>query len=152
MISTRGGNNHSPTRQMRVEFGIGELFFKLTRQLGECFFPPLSESFFALLIESYSSPITQSAHCTNAQQRHDFGKFFSDLASKNFELLTSLASTLKILIPPLSVRFYLLFETSVNIAKLFMHSCKCVDSFQNKCKNRACTVCSEFYLSSWIYC
>jgi hypothetical protein len=26
------------TRQMRVEFGIGENFFKLARQLGECFF------------------------------------------------------------------------------------------------------------------
>jgi hypothetical protein len=51
------------------------------------FFPPLIESFFPL--------------CTNAQQRHDFGEFFSDLASKNFELLASLASALKILIPPL---------------------------------------------------
>jgi hypothetical protein len=40
-----GGNNHSPTRQMQVKFGIGEYFFKLTRQLGECFFPPLNESF-----------------------------------------------------------------------------------------------------------
>jgi hypothetical protein len=37
-VSCRGGNNHSPTRQMRVEFGISELFFKLTRQIGECFF------------------------------------------------------------------------------------------------------------------
>jgi hypothetical protein len=74
---------------MRLEFGIGELFFKLTRQLGECLFPPLSESFFSL--------------CTHAQQRHDFGEFFSDLASKNFELLASLASALKILIPPLSI-------------------------------------------------
>jgi hypothetical protein len=27
----------------------------------------------------------QSAHCTNAQQRHDFGEFFSDLASENVE-------------------------------------------------------------------
>jgi hypothetical protein len=44
------------------------------------------------------------AHCTNAQQRHDFGEFFSELARKNFELLASLASALKILIPPL---FYL---------------------------------------------
>jgi hypothetical protein len=35
------------------------------------------------------------------QHRHDFGEFFSDLASKNFELLASLASALKILIPPL---------------------------------------------------
>jgi hypothetical protein len=54
-------------------------------------FPPLSESFLPV-----------SAHCTNAQQRHDFGEFFSDLASKNFELLASLASVLKILIPPLN--------------------------------------------------
>jgi hypothetical protein len=37
----------------------------------------------------------------NAQQRHDFGEFFSDLASKKFELHASLASALKILIPPL---------------------------------------------------
>jgi hypothetical protein len=36
------------------------------------------------------------AHCTYAQQRHDFGEFFSELASKNFELLASLASALKI--------------------------------------------------------
>jgi hypothetical protein len=33
--------------------------------------------------------------------RHDFGEFFSDLASKNFELLASLASVLKILLPSL---------------------------------------------------
>jgi hypothetical protein len=115
----RGGNNHSPTRQMRVEFGIGECFFLL------------SVSLFSLLIESYSSPIPKykhthdtmiylllwhthshdglffvqdyrrSAHCTNAQQRHDFGEFFSDLVNKNFELLASVASALKILIPPL---------------------------------------------------
>jgi hypothetical protein len=57
-----------------------------------CFFPPLNESFFPA-----------SAHCTYAQQRHDLGEFFSELASKNFELLASLASALKILIPPLSV-------------------------------------------------
>jgi hypothetical protein len=31
---------------MQVEFGISEYFFKLTRQLGECFFPSLSESVF----------------------------------------------------------------------------------------------------------
>jgi hypothetical protein len=37
-----------------------------TRQLGGCFFSPLSESL-----------------CTNAQQRHDFVEFFSDLASKS---------------------------------------------------------------------
>jgi hypothetical protein len=37
----------------------------------------------------------QSAHCTNAQQRHDFGVFFSDLASKNFELLARLDKALK---------------------------------------------------------
>jgi hypothetical protein len=37
-----------------------------------------------------SRPSTDSAHCTNAQQRHDFGKFFSDLASKNFESLENL--------------------------------------------------------------
>jgi hypothetical protein len=43
--------------------------------------------------------MVQSAHCTNAQQRHDSGEFLSDLASKNFELLASLASALKILIP-----------------------------------------------------
>jgi hypothetical protein len=39
----------------------------------------------------------------NAQQRHDFGEFFSDLASKYFELLASLASALKILLPPLYI-------------------------------------------------
>jgi hypothetical protein len=44
----------------------------------------------------------QGAQCTNAQQRHDFGEFFSDLASKIFELLASLASALKILIPSLT--------------------------------------------------
>jgi hypothetical protein len=43
---------------------------------------------------------------TNAQQSHHFGKFFSDLASKNFELLASLASALKILIPPLLFAHY----------------------------------------------
>jgi hypothetical protein len=65
-------------------------FFNLLASLANAFFL-LSESFFSA-----------SAHCTNAQQRHDFGKFFSDLASKNFELLASLArSALKILIPPL---------------------------------------------------
>jgi hypothetical protein len=126
-LNTRGGNNHSPTRQMRVEFGIGEYFFKPTRQLGEYLFL-LSVSLFSPLIEPYSSTImkykhltrwfiyyydtqswwstfwvglVQSAHCTNAQQRHDFGEFSSALASKNFELLASLASALKILIPPL---------------------------------------------------
>jgi hypothetical protein len=30
---------------MQVEFEIGEYFLKLTRQLGEWFFPSLSESF-----------------------------------------------------------------------------------------------------------
>jgi hypothetical protein len=39
---------------------------------------------------------------TNGQQGHYFGEFFSDLASKNYELLASLASALKILIPPLN--------------------------------------------------
>jgi hypothetical protein len=53
-------------------------------------------SAFCLLSMSLFSPA--SAHCTNAQQRHHFGEFFSELASKNFELL---ASAMKILIPPL---------------------------------------------------
>jgi hypothetical protein len=48
-------------------------FFNLLASLASAFFPPLNESFFPT-----------SAHCTNAQQRHDFGKFFSDLASKIF--------------------------------------------------------------------
>jgi hypothetical protein len=42
----------------------------------------------------------------NAQQKHDFGDFFSDLASKHFELRASLASALKILIPPLCSTFH----------------------------------------------
>jgi hypothetical protein len=58
----------------------------------------LASAFFLLSVSLFSPA---SAHCTNAQQRHDFGEFFSDLASKNFELFTSLASALKILIPPL---------------------------------------------------
>jgi hypothetical protein len=62
---SRGGNNHSPTRQMRVEFGMGEYFFKLTRQLGECFFL-LSVSLFSPLFESYSSPIPKYKHTPDA--------------------------------------------------------------------------------------
>jgi S-adenosylmethionine:diacylglycerol 3-amino-3-carboxypropyl transferase len=65
-------------------------FFNLLARLASAFF--LTESFFAA-----------SAHCRNAQQRPDFGEFFSDLASKKFELLASLASALKILIPPLYI-------------------------------------------------
>jgi hypothetical protein len=65
-------------------------FFNLLASLASAFFHPLSESFFPA-----------SAHCRNAQQRHDLGEFFSDLVSKTFELLASLASALKILIPPL---------------------------------------------------
>jgi hypothetical protein len=101
------------TRQMRVEFRIGELFFELIRQLGKCFFPPLSESFFPA-----------SAHCTNAQQTHDFGEFFSDLASKNFELLASLASALKILIPLLHCEFVFIVQHFCSIeAFLFIFKC-----------------------------
>jgi hypothetical protein len=65
-------------------------FLNSLASLASVFFPPLMESFFPA-----------GAHCTNAQQRHDFGEFFSDLASTNFEFLASLASALKILIPPL---------------------------------------------------
>jgi hypothetical protein len=85
-----------------------------TRQLAKCewnlklasnFFHLLASlaSAFFLLSVSLFSPA--STHCTNAQQRHDFGDFFSDLASKNSELLASLASALKILIPPLCAPF-----------------------------------------------
>jgi hypothetical protein len=60
----------------------------------------LASAFFLLSVSLFSPA---SAQCTNAQQRHDFGEFFSDMASKKFELLASLASALKILIPPLGM-------------------------------------------------
>jgi hypothetical protein len=83
-----------------------------TRQLAKCEWNLELASNFLNLLASLASVFLlsmkffspASAHCTNAQQRHDFGEFFSELASKNFELLASLASALKILIPPL--RFY----------------------------------------------
>jgi hypothetical protein len=89
-----------------------------TRQLAKCewnlelasnFFnllTSLASAFFLLSVSLFSSA---SAHCRNAQQKHDFGKFFSDLASKNFKLLASLASALKILIPPL-VHFFEIYS------------------------------------------
>jgi hypothetical protein len=89
----RGGNNHSPNASgisnWRVNF---ETYLPAWRVL------KLVSAFFLL---SMSLFFLASAHCTYAQQRHDFGEFFSELASKNFELLASLASALKILIPPL---------------------------------------------------
>jgi hypothetical protein len=84
----------------------------ITRQLAKCewnlelasnFFnllASLASAFFFLLMNLF---FPASALCTDAQQRHDFGKHFSELASKNFELLASLASALKILIPPLYI-------------------------------------------------
>jgi hypothetical protein len=51
----------------------------------------------------FSNKYRQRAHCTNAPQRHNFGELFSDWASKNCELLASLAGALKILILPLSI-------------------------------------------------
>jgi hypothetical protein len=81
-----------------------------TRQLAKCEWNlELASNFFNLLVSlasaffllSMSLFFPASAHYTNAQQRHDFGEFFSELASKHFELLASLASALKILIPPL---------------------------------------------------
>jgi hypothetical protein len=44
---------------------------------------------------------TDKVHTVQMLSKDDFGEFFSDLASKIFELLASLASALKILIPPL---------------------------------------------------
>jgi hypothetical protein len=40
-------------------------------------------------------------HTVQMLSKDDFGEFFSDLAIKNFELLASLASALKFVIPPL---------------------------------------------------
>jgi hypothetical protein len=58
---SRGGNNHSPTRQMQVEFGIASHFFNLLASLASVFFL-LSVSLFTPLIESYSSPIPKYKH------------------------------------------------------------------------------------------
>jgi hypothetical protein len=83
-----------------------------TRQLAKCewnlelasnFFNLLASLASAFFLLSVSLFFPASAHCRNAQQRHDFGEFFSDLANKKFELLASLASALKILIPPLEL-------------------------------------------------
>jgi hypothetical protein len=71
-------------------------FLNLLASLASGFFL-LSVSLFSPLIESYSSAILK--------YKHNFGKLFSDLASKNFELLTSLASALKVLIPQLVKEF-----------------------------------------------
>jgi hypothetical protein len=44
--------------------------------------------------------------------KDDFGEFFSDLASKNFELLACLPSALKILIPSLNKNTFFLLSSS----------------------------------------
>jgi hypothetical protein len=101
------------TRQMRVDFGIGEQFFKLTRQLGECFFFHLSESFFAaywvlflpdseiqthtwhgdlFIIMTHTKSwwpifrvgLVQSAHCTN--QGFRLGRPFGILPKKKWNV------------------------------------------------------------------
>jgi hypothetical protein len=69
-----GADNHSPTRQMRVEFRLGEHNSKPTRQAGELFFSSLT----------YFS----------------YFKLFSGLASENSQLLASMASVWKNLSTP----------------------------------------------------
>jgi hypothetical protein len=84
-------------------------------------------------------PSTDKVH--NVQMlRKDFGDFFSDLASKNVELLTSLASALKILTPPCimgdpvsSLHFY--FFSVFAIFTCFV--CVCVFFFF-VCRNALC--------------
>jgi hypothetical protein len=85
-----------------------------TRQLAKCkwnlelasnFLNLLASLASAFFLLSMSLFFPANAHCTNAQQRHDFDEIFSELASKNFQLLASLASALKILIPPLETLF-----------------------------------------------
>jgi hypothetical protein len=95
-----------------------------TRQLAKCEWNlELASNFLNLLASlvsvffllSVSLFFPASAHYTYAQQKHDFGKFFSKLASKNFELLASLASALKILIPPLLYIYALLLFLTLSL-------------------------------------
>jgi hypothetical protein len=122
--SCRGGNNHSPTRQMRVEFGIGEYFLNLLARLAR-------KGFF--LIESYSSRIPKYKHTSDTvfylllwhthrvmmvyfssrpstkgtlnkcSAKTWFWRVFLWFGETNFELLANLASALNILISPLPV-------------------------------------------------
>jgi hypothetical protein len=45
-----------------------------------------------MMVYFSSRTSTEYRHCINVQQRHDFGEFFSDFASKKFELLANFYS------------------------------------------------------------
>jgi hypothetical protein len=59
-------------------------------------------------------PDSETQTHTWHNNRNDFGKFFSDLASKKFELLASLASAFKILIPPLCIHFCIMPTSNIS--------------------------------------
>jgi hypothetical protein len=101
LLFTRLADNHSPTRQMRAEFRIGERKYKPNCQSGEDFFP-------------LAYPCTLSIFLASS---------FLTWARENTELLASLASVLKNLFTPLFSCSFVYQRYCQNNAQLECQNC-----------------------------